>query len=112
MPTLNDLGRALRGQLAEIIVGGDAHVPGVRDTFVNWCTPGIPYEPTDFEFAANGLGSGATAEDEKRLVNQAYNFSTLVDFIPDASGLLTFDNQVVVAQNAQARLSHMYGEIL
>jgi hypothetical protein len=112
MPTLNELGQSLRSQLSEIVSGGDTKIVKNADSFITWCTPGIPYEAHDFEFAAKGLGSGATAEDEKRMVNQAFNFATMVDFIPDASGLLTLDKQVAVMRTSQARLSFMYGEIL
>ncbi|UEM19028.1 hypothetical protein JL100_018245 [Skermanella mucosa] len=110
--TLNELGRTLRAQLAEIVTGGDAATTAAADSFITWCTPGMPMEESDFDFAAKGLGTGATAEEEKRLLQQAYVFSTLVDFIPDVSGLLTLDKQVAVFRTSQARLSHMYGEIL
>jgi hypothetical protein len=109
---LNELGETLRAQLAEIVTGGDDTLTRQADSFITWCTPGIPLEPSDFEFSVNGLGTGRTAEDEKRLLQQAFAFATLVDFIPDVSGLLSLDKQVAVFRTSQARLSYMYGEIL
>lgn len=112
MPTLNELSEALRAQLAEILIGGDDEVKPSSDTFVTWFSPGVPFEATDFDFASKGLGSGATAEEERRLLAQSYLFSTLVDFAPDASGLLSLDQQQTIYRSAQNRMSHMYGEIL
>uniref|UniRef100_UPI000496E181 hypothetical protein n=1 Tax=Bradyrhizobium sp. URHD0069 TaxID=1380355 RepID=UPI000496E181 len=91
MPTLNELSEALRAQLVEILIGGDDEVKPSSNSFVTWFSPGVPFEATDFDFASKGLGSGATAEEEKRLLDQSYLFSTLVDFAPDASGLLDLD---------------------
>jgi hypothetical protein len=112
MPTLNELSEALRAQLAEILIGGDDKVKPSSNSFVTWFSPGVPFEATDFDFASKGLGSGATAEEEKRLLDQSYLFSTLVDFAPDASGLLDLDQQQTIYRSAQNRMSQMYGEIL
>jgi len=112
MPTLNELGAALRAQLVEILIGGDDAVKPPAGSFISWFSPGIPFEASDFEFAAKGLGSGATAEEERRLLDQAYGFSTLVDFAPDASGLLTDEQQQTLYRSGEQRMSHMYGEIL
>ena len=110
--TLNDLGQTLLAQLYEIVTGGDDTVPKATDNFISWCTPGIPFSPDDFQFSAQGLGSGATAEDEKKLLNQAYNFAQLIDFIPDPTGIYNHNRQETVYRTSEARLSHMYGEIL
>ena len=112
MPTLNELGAALRAQLVEVLIGGDDTVKAPADSFVSWFSPGVPFEASDFDFAAKGLGSGATAEEERRLLDQAYGFSTLVDFAPDASGLFSDAQQQTLYRSAQERMSHLYGEIL
>ncbi len=112
MPKLNELGDALRAQLVEILIGGDETVKAPTETSITWLSPGMPFEASDFDFAAKGLGTGDTAEDEKRMLEQAYRFSTLVDFAPDASGLLSYEQQETLYRTAQARMSHLYGEIL
>jgi len=110
--TLVQLGRTLKAQLAEIVTGGDATMTARARSFVSWCSPGIPFAPQDFDFAVTGIGTGETAEEERRFLAQAYQFATLVDFIPDISGLVTLDKQLAVHRTAQQRLSFMYGEIL
>ena len=110
--TLADLGNALMKELSQIVNGGDDHVRPDPNNFVTWCAPGLPFEARDFEFAAKGLGSGATAEEEKHLLQQAFSFANLVDFIPDPTAAYSAQHQDRVWRSSQARLSFMYGEIL
>jgi hypothetical protein len=92
--------------------GGDEKVPPDPRNFVSWFAPGLAFEARDFDFAAKGLGSGATAEEEKQLLQQAYSFANLVDFIPDPAAAYSAEHQDRVWRSSQARMSHMYGEIL
>ncbi len=110
--TLNELGSKLLAQLYEIVTGGDAHVPPSRDNFFSWCTPGIPFTAEDFSFCTKGLGGGATVEEEKLLIQQAFNFAQAVDFVPDATGVYNQDPQQAIFRTAETRMSHIYGEIL
>lgn len=110
--TLNDLGQTLLAQLYQIVTGGDDSVPPSTDNFVSWCTPGIPFSPDDFQFCVKGIGGGATAEEDKLLLQQAYNFAQLIDFIPDPTGFYNHNHQETVYRTSEARLSQMYGEIL
>lgn len=111
--TLNDLGKTLINQLYDIVCGGDGSIPPAKDTFITWCHPGLAFEPRDFDFCAKGLGTGKDAEAEKRLVNQAFNFAELVNFIPNVQAAYTYDRQQgMFDTDSQARLSTMYGEIL
>lgn len=112
MPTLNELGDSLRAQLVEILIGGDDQLKPTPNSFVTWFAPGIPFEATDFDFATKAAGGTTTAEDARRLLSQSYLFSTMVDFPPDATGLLSDDQQETIYRSAQNRMSHMYGEIL
>ncbi|HEX6375928.1 MAG TPA: hypothetical protein VFZ91_09410 [Allosphingosinicella sp.] len=110
--TISELGEDLFTLLSAIVNGGDEKVPSDPNTFISWCMPGLPFEAADFGFCAKGFGGGATAEEEKSLMQQAYALATWVDFIPDASAAYTGDHQDRVWRTSQARLSHMYGEIL
>ncbi|MCF6191382.1 MAG: hypothetical protein L3J51_12980 [Cocleimonas sp.] len=110
--SINDLGETMLTQLNEIVNGGDDTVKAQPNSFVSWCQPGIPFEESDFDFAVKGLGGGADAEEDKLLLQQAFNFSQVVDFIPDASGLYKDDQQQAIFRTSEARLSHMYHEIL
>jgi hypothetical protein len=110
---LNTLGTTLTKQIAEIVTGGDAKVPASPQSFLTWCAPGIPMTPESFEFAASGLGTGKTAEDEKRIINGAYSWSQLVDFVPDVTAAYSSEQQQgMFRPNGQARLSTIYGDIL
>ncbi len=110
--TLNQLGETLLSQIYEIMTGGDDKVPPNPNAFLSWCMPGIPFTQEDFKFCEKGFAGGATAEEDKQLLNQAFAFSQLVDFIPDRSGIYGDDQQQTVWRTSQARMSHMYGEIL
>ena len=110
--TLNQLGDTLLAQIYEIMTGGDDKVPPSPHSFFSWCTPGLPFTKEDFIFCEKGFGGGATAEEEKQLLNQAFALSQIVDFIPDRTGIYNDDQQQTVWRTSQARMSHMYGEIL
>ncbi len=46
---------SIMGKLYNILTNGDDTVPMSEDNFFSWATPGIPIEPTDFEFLSQGL---------------------------------------------------------
>jgi hypothetical protein len=112
MPTIEQLGKSLLGTLNDILTGGDERVPAPINSKISWCQPGIPFMPEDFEFAANGLGNATDPEHTRKLLKQAFNFSTAVDFIPDVTGTYVGDQQQTIYRTSQARMSHVYGEIL
>ena len=110
---LGDLGRTFRDQMYNVLTGGDGSVPPAKSSFITWCMPGLPYQEADFTFAAQGIGTGATAQEDKLLLQQAFNFSSLVDFIPDVTSAYSSERQDGVWRNASgARLSEIYGQIL
>lgn len=110
--TLNDLGKTLLAQLYNIVTGGDEHVPPSPNNFLSWCQPGIPFEPVDFTFSAKGIGGGGTAEEDKLLLQEAFNFAQVVDFVPDRTGIYNHDMQQTIYRTSETRISHIYGEIL
>ncbi|MEU6982614.1 hypothetical protein ABZ946_04215 [Streptomyces sp. NPDC046324] len=111
--TIGDLGNTFRDQMYRILAGGDMTVPPSKDSFITWCMPGLPYQAADFNFAAQGIGTGANANEDKVLLQQAFNFASLVDFIPDVKSAYSSDRQDGVWRNASgARLSEIYGQIL
>jgi hypothetical protein len=110
--TLGDLGNALFKELSQIVNGGDEQVRPDTNTFVTWFTPGLAFETSDFNFVSKGLGGGASAEEEKKMLQQAFAFANLVDFIPDPTAAHTADHQDRVWRSSEARMSYMYGEIL
>lgn len=112
MPSVEELGRSLLGTLNQILTGGDARVPAPSDSKIAWAQPGIPFMPQDFEFAAEGLGSIADADHLRKMQKQAFNFACAVDFVPDVSGVYGGDQQQTIYRSSEARMSHMYGEIL
>ena len=112
MPTIEQLGKSLLGTLNGILTGGDASVPAPINSKISWCQPGIPFAPEDFQFAAQGLAAIADAEHLRLLQKQAFNFACAVDFVPDISGVYAGDKQQTIYRSSEARMSHMYGEIL
>ncbi|MEW6371246.1 MAG: hypothetical protein AB1584_09945 [Pseudomonadota bacterium] len=112
MPSVEELGKSLLGTLNQILTGGDARVPAPCNNKISWCQPGIPFMPEDFEFAAEGLGSIADADHLRKMQKQAFNFACAVDFVPDVSGMYDGDRQQTIYRTSEARMSHMYGEIL
>ncbi|MCF3129509.1 hypothetical protein [Streptomyces olivochromogenes] len=110
---LGDLGRTFRDQMYNVLTGGDGSVPPSTSSFITWCMPGLPYQEADFAFAAQGIGTGATAAEDKLLLQQAFNFASLIDFIPDVTSAYSTGRQEGVWRNASgARLSEIYGQIL
>lgn len=110
--TLDQLGSTLLAQLSNIVNGGDGRAPASPDTFLTWCTPGLPFDPGDFDFAAGGFGAAADAEGYRRLLQQAFNFAQLVDFLPTFSAPYNRVDQEYVNRPSQQRLSRIYADIL
>jgi hypothetical protein len=110
---LNELGDVLLDQVSQIVLGGDQTAPANLNTFLTWCQPGIPFGPEQFDFATGGFGSGAEAKDNLAILNHAFNFAQLVDFIPDIKAAYTGDKQAArFNPNAEERLTTIYSEIL
>lgn len=112
MNSMNDLGKNFLAQLYTILTGGDAKVPPSKSNFISWCMPGIPFNAEDFTFAEKGIGGGADAEEDRLIVQQASNFSNLIDFIPDVTGVYNGDSQQTIYRTDSRRLSKIYGDVL
>jgi hypothetical protein len=131
--TLNTLGRTLLAQLYNNVTGGDASVPPAEDAFISWAQPGIPFNLDSFQFAVQGLSANVPAPAPvaagakpgakpppgpdpaaqlRLMLQQAYNFAAIVDYIPDVTATYNHDKQQTILRSSEARMSHMYGEIL
>jgi hypothetical protein len=110
--TLEQLGSTMLTTLSNIVNGGDQRTPPSPDSFLTWCTPGIPFDPGEFDFAAGGFGAAAEAADYRRLLQHAFNFAQFVDFIPTFSAPYGKEGQEYLSRPSQQRLSHIYSEIL
>lgn len=51
----SELVSSIMGKLYDVLTNGDDTVPQSEDNFFSWATPGIPVEPSDFEFLSQGL---------------------------------------------------------
>ncbi len=49
------IANAIMGKLYDVLTNGDATVPKSADNFFSWCTPGIPVDPSDFQFLSQGF---------------------------------------------------------
>lgn len=114
-PVPEKLMNSVLAKIYDIIVNGDGTtVPKSEDNFFSWCSPGIPYDESNFDFLAQGLtgvikpesltvkdaeGKETTrtltdaernellAQNTSQLYMQAESFARFVDIIPDASGI-------------------------
>jgi len=46
------------------------------------------------------------------MLQQGYNFATIVDYVPDVTGTYAGDKQQTILRSAEIHMSHIYGEIL
>lgn len=51
----SQLMNSVMGKLYDVLTNGDDTVPQSEDNFFSWATPGIPVEPTEFDFLTQGL---------------------------------------------------------
>ncbi|HLI51529.1 MAG TPA: hypothetical protein VKU87_07005, partial [Thermomicrobiaceae bacterium] len=110
--TLEQLGQVFRNTMLNILLGGDGNLPPPKDSFITWCQPGLPYTADDLNFTTN-LGSAPDAETQNKIFENAFNFATQVDFIPDPTMAYTNDKQQGIYRNeAGIRLSEIYSQIL
>ncbi|HET8641986.1 MAG TPA: hypothetical protein VFM37_08605 [Pseudonocardiaceae bacterium] len=102
---LDDLGQAVLNQLYDLVCGCERAMPPAGASFLTWCEPGIPFEPADFDFATGDVDAAS--------VENAFEFSRLVDFVPGPGAAHTSDRQRrSYCSNDSARLSTVYGEVL
>lgn len=51
-----DLMNSMMAKIYDVITNGDGTtVPKSEDNFFAWCTPGVPFDPEDFDFLTQGL---------------------------------------------------------
>ena len=89
MPQLtkeDQLMKSLIGKLYQVLTGGDSIATPDTSNFIAWCNPGIPFQPEDLIYAQKGL-AGKTGDETRNLLAQAADFSRLVNFVPDPSGV-------------------------
>jgi len=51
----HEIANAIMGKLYDVLTSGDETVPKSTDNFFSWCTPGIPMDPSDFQFLQQGF---------------------------------------------------------
>ncbi|HEX8918553.1 MAG TPA: hypothetical protein VF898_08620 [Chloroflexota bacterium] len=66
--TPHDLANAVMGQLYDVLTNGDDTVPKSVDNYFSWMTPGIPMDPSDFDFLTQGLTGVVKPQDVANLV--------------------------------------------
>ena len=111
--SLNDLGNALTTQIYHTVMGGDDKVKSPPNTFFTWCMPGLPFTADDLDFAAKGIFSAPTAEEQNKRAAHAYNLAVLLDFIPDVTLPYGTDRQEgMYKPDAEKHLSEMYRQVL
>ena len=103
--------QSLLGKLYQILTGGDDTVIKATDNFIAWCAPGIPFSEEDLDFATKGL-AGKTADETKKLLAQASDFSRLVNLVPDPSGVYNKEQQQNNYEQKGTLLWNVYNNVL
>ncbi len=112
MENSGDLMQALVAKLYSTITGNDESITIPRNKFVSWYLPGVPFEPADFRFCAQGL-TGDTAEEIRQSYHQAFVLSSLFDLVPDVStGFVDNQLQQSIFAGTQDKISSVYRDIL
>lgn len=117
------LANAVMGKLYDVLTNGDGTVPKSADNFFSWMTPGIPMDPSDFDFLVQGLtgvipaGSQnlspqelnqLRAQDTNRVYMQAEQLARLVDFVPEVTKLNNNQFAQFNVANNEGTLSDRY----
>ncbi|GAB4184532.1 MAG: hypothetical protein Tsb002_07610 [Wenzhouxiangellaceae bacterium] len=103
--------QSLIGKLYQILTGGDDVAAPASDNFIAWCTPGIPFDTADFDFASKGL-AGQTGDETRRLLATASDFSRLVNFVPDPSGIFNKEQQDTTLEQSGTLIWNVYKNVL
>ncbi|OME95788.1 hypothetical protein BK124_18975 [Paenibacillus amylolyticus] len=97
-------------------ITGDAEELNLKypsNKYVSWILPGIPFQPEDFDYCEKGVSGGGSAEENRKLMHQAFIMSKLLDFIPDPSGLaLEPGIQQTIFTSTQDTISAVYKDVL
>lgn len=83
--TASELAGGVLGQLFDVLTSGDSELFTGRRHFFSWVAPGMPFQPEEWDFLQSTVGP--TVADTARRVRAAASFATLVDFIPEVTGL-------------------------
>lgn len=130
---------AVLGKITDVLINGDGKViPKSDDHFVAFMSPGIPMLNDDFNYALEGMGgtfrqnvnnddlegsvgpkepdpnapppAQLLAQDALMKYMRAESFFTLVDLVPDTSGII--DTGRINTWNPEARVSSIYAMAL
>lgn len=114
MPELTkdqQLMKSLIGKLYQVLTGGNDIATPDSENFIAWCTPGIPFDPEDLMFAQKGL-AGKDGDETRKLLAQAADFSRLVNFVPDPSGVYSKEQQDTTFEQQGTLLWNVYSNVL
>jgi hypothetical protein len=89
-----------------------------NDSFIAWCTPGIPFTVRSFDFATRGIGGGTgEGESVRQRIQFADDWARLVNFLPDPNGIYDqhglrkmFDNTAFTQDGAS--MASVYHNVL
>jgi hypothetical protein len=80
----DNLLKSLLNKVDEVLNGKSDISSVSKDNYVAWCSPGIPFQPEDLQFAVKGI-NGKTAGETADLIRTAAEFSGLVNSIPSSN---------------------------
>ena len=80
----DNLLKALLNKVDNVLNRGNDIASASKDNYVAWCSPGIPFQEEDLQFAVKGL-KGGDADETRILVRTAAEFSQLANSIPSSN---------------------------
>ncbi|WP_448789170.1 hypothetical protein [Bacteroides graminisolvens] len=99
-----DLLKALLNKFENVLNGGSDVAQASSDNYIAWCSPGIPFQPEDLQFAVKGI-NGKNAEETALLVRNAAEFSRVANAIPSSNVIGgTFEQNGVVLWDIYAKV--------
>jgi hypothetical protein len=94
--------KALLNKISEVLTAGDKAGSLSKGYFISWCSPGIPFQQAELDFAVKGL-KGSDGDETDRLIRNAIDFSRLVNLVPKLASVYDQDQQ-------KTTLEHKYSE--
>lgn len=80
----DNLLKALLNKVENVLNGGSDVAQSSSNNYTAWCSPGIPFQPEDLQFAVKGI-NGKNSEETNLLVRNAAEFSRVANSIPSSN---------------------------
>lgn len=80
----SNLLKILLHRVEEVVIGGGDVAKASPDNYMAWCSPGIPFQAEDLQFAVKGI-NGKDADETVSLIRNATEFAHFANSIPSSN---------------------------